>query len=101
MFTGLSTEGLYLRWSIQLWALPVSLPVIWLLPAIPAYDSSPMPKREVCLLHTKKIIHQGKEGILAEVEVRDEKQRLLVKAQGSCFLRGPIEQQPEWGNSVQ
>jgi len=41
-----------------------------------------------------KIIHKGKDAILAEAEIRDKRQRLLVKAQGSYFIRGLIKQTP-------
>jgi 1,4-dihydroxy-2-naphthoyl-CoA hydrolase len=37
-----------------------------------------------------KVIHRGKDTIIAEAEIRDKKQRLLVKTQGSYFIRGPI-----------
>lgn len=37
-----------------------------------------------------KIIHKGKDIIIAEAEIRDKKQRLLVKAQGSYFIRSRI-----------
>ncbi|MBP2652439.1 MAG: phenylacetic acid degradation-related protein [Firmicutes bacterium] len=38
-----------------------------------------------------KIIHNGKNLIITEAEIRDKNQHLLVKAQGSYFVQGSIE----------
>lgn len=38
-----------------------------------------------------RIIHKGKDNIITEAEIRDKRQRLLVKAQGSYFMRGAIK----------
>lgn len=38
-----------------------------------------------------RIIHKGKDNIITEAEIRDKRQRLLVKAQGSYFMRGQIK----------
>ncbi len=37
-----------------------------------------------------RIIHKGKDHIITEAEIRDKRERLLVKAQGSYFIRGQI-----------
>ncbi len=39
-----------------------------------------------------RIIHKGKDTIITEAEIYDRRQRLLVKAQGSYFIRGPIKE---------
>ena len=49
-------------------------------------------KKGNILTASGKIIHKGKDMIITEAEIRDKRQRLLVKAQGSYFLRGPIKQ---------
>lgn len=38
-----------------------------------------------------RIIHKGRDLIITEAEIKDKRQRLLVKAQGSFFIRGPIK----------
>ncbi|MDR3565985.1 MAG: PaaI family thioesterase [Negativicutes bacterium] len=47
-------------------------------------------KKGNILTATGRIIHKGKDNIIAEAEIRDKRQRLLVKAQGSYFMRGAI-----------
>lgn len=39
-----------------------------------------------------RIIHRGRDRIITEAEIRDKRQRLLVKAQGSYFVRGAIKE---------
>lgn len=48
-------------------------------------------KRGNMLTASGRIIHKGKDTIITEAEIRDKRQRLLVKAQGSYFIRGPIK----------
>lgn len=48
-------------------------------------------KKGNMLTATGRIIHKGKDTIITEAEIRDKRQRLLVKAQGSYFIRGPIK----------
>ena len=48
-------------------------------------------KKGNMLTASGKIIHTGKELIIAEAEIRDKRQRLLVTANGSYYLRGPIQ----------
>jgi uncharacterized domain 1 len=48
-------------------------------------------KRSNMLTALGRIIHKGKDIIITEAEIRDKRQRLLVKAQGSYFIRGPIK----------
>ena len=48
-------------------------------------------KKGNVLTATGRIIHQGKDNIITEAEIRDKRQRLLVKAQGSYFMRGAIK----------
>ncbi|MDR7866826.1 MAG: PaaI family thioesterase [Sporomusaceae bacterium] len=53
-------------------------------------------KKGNILTASGRIIHKGKDTIITEAEIRDKRQRLLVKAQGSYFIRGPIKPpQPE------
>jgi uncharacterized protein (TIGR00369 family) len=42
-----------------------------------------------------RIVHKGKDTIIAEAEIYDRRQRLLVKAQGSYFIRGAIKATPQ------
>jgi uncharacterized protein (TIGR00369 family) len=51
-------------------------------------------KKGNLLTASGKIIHRGKDMIIAEAEIRDKRQRLLVKTQGSYFIRSPIEKPP-------
>lgn len=48
-------------------------------------------KKGNMLTASGRIIHKGKDTIITEAEIRDKRQRLLVKAQGSYFMRGPIK----------
>lgn len=48
-------------------------------------------KKGNILTTTGRIIYKGKDTIITEAEIRDKRQRLLVKAQGSYFIRGPIK----------
>lgn len=48
-------------------------------------------KKGNVLTATGWIIHKGKDNIITEAEIRDKRQRLLVKAQGSYFMRGQIK----------
>jgi acyl-CoA thioesterase len=48
-------------------------------------------KKGNMLTASGRIIHQGKNAIITEAEIRDKRGRLLVKAQGSYFIRGSIK----------
>ena len=48
-------------------------------------------KKRNILTATGRIIHKGRDSLITEAEIRDKRQRLLVKAQGSYFIRGPIK----------
>ncbi|WP_094607201.1 Acyl-coenzyme A thioesterase PaaI [Sporomusa silvacetica DSM 10669] len=48
-------------------------------------------KKGNMLTASGRIIHKGKDTIITEAEIRDKRQRLLVKAQGSYFIRGQIK----------
>jgi len=48
-------------------------------------------KKGNMLTASGKIVHKGKDMIITEAEIRDKRQRLFVKAQGSYFLRSPIK----------
>lgn len=37
-----------------------------------------------------RIVHKGQDMVVAEAEIRDRRQRLLAKAEGSYFIRSPI-----------
>ena len=39
-----------------------------------------------------RIVHKGKDTIITDAEIYDRRQRLLVKAQGSYFIRGVIKE---------
>lgn len=49
-------------------------------------------KKGNILTASGRIIHKGKDTIITEAEIRDKRQRLLVKAQGSYFIRGQIKE---------
>jgi acyl-CoA thioesterase len=48
-------------------------------------------KKGNMLTATARIIHKGRNTIITEAEIRDKRERLLVKAQGSYFIRGQIK----------
>jgi acyl-CoA thioesterase len=48
-------------------------------------------KREQVLTAAGRIIYKGKDVVIVEAEIRDRRQRLLVKAHGNYFFRGPIK----------
>jgi uncharacterized protein (TIGR00369 family) len=49
-------------------------------------------KKGNILTASGRIVHKGKDTIITEAEIYDRRQRLLVKAQGSYFIRGPIKE---------
>ena len=49
-------------------------------------------KKGNILTASGRIVHKGKDTIITEAEIHDRRQRLLVKAQGSYFIRGPIKE---------